>query len=302
VNLGGHRLHVHCTGKGRPTVVVENGFDEFSVDWVLVQSQVERFTRICTYDRAGYAWSDPGPRPRTFDQINLERSDALRRLGEKGPFVLVGHSFGGPVVRQFATAHRSELVGLVLVDTVHEDQRVPIQGKAVRLRASAAGKLIPVPRERLLIDDAPPSPRAPAAPASSVEPPLDRLPPDIQRLHLWAAAQPGRDAAADSEREWSVEYFALWASKPQDGALGNLPLIVLTRAAGGYGNDLDVPAAVLEDERRALQEKLVRLSGRGRQVVVGSGHDMHLEAPDTVARAIRSLVNDARRSHVLPED
>ena len=82
VELGGHRLHVNCSGKGSPTVVVENGLGDFSFDWVLVQSRVSRFTRICTYDRAGYAWSDPGPKPRTFAQLNLELRDALAKLGE----------------------------------------------------------------------------------------------------------------------------------------------------------------------------------------------------------------------------
>src|SRR5215470_9838939 len=99
IDVGGHRLHVNCTGAGRPTVVVENGLGDFSFDWALVQRRVEQFTRICTYDRAGYAWSEPGPKPRTFVQINLELRDALTTLGEAGPFVLVGHSFGGPVVR-----------------------------------------------------------------------------------------------------------------------------------------------------------------------------------------------------------
>jgi pimeloyl-ACP methyl ester carboxylesterase len=94
-DLGGHRLHVNCTGKGSPTVVVETGLGDFSFDWVLVQSRVSAFARICTYDRAGYAWSDPGPKPRTFSQLNLELRDALSKLGEPGPFVLVGHSYGG---------------------------------------------------------------------------------------------------------------------------------------------------------------------------------------------------------------
>src|SRR5581483_196087 len=65
VHLGGHKLHVNCVGKGNPVVVVENGLGDFSFDWLLVQSKVAAFSRICTYDRAGYAWSDPGPKPRT---------------------------------------------------------------------------------------------------------------------------------------------------------------------------------------------------------------------------------------------
>ena len=80
IDVSGHKMHLHCTGKGKPTVVVENGFDEYSFDWVLVQERVEKFARICTYDRAGYAWSDPGPKPRTYAQINLELHDCWRRL------------------------------------------------------------------------------------------------------------------------------------------------------------------------------------------------------------------------------
>src|SRR5579862_883904 len=105
VDLGGHHLHVNCTGKGSPTVVVENGFGDFSFDWILVQSQVSRCTRVCTYDRAGYAWSEPGPKPRTFAQINLELRDALAKLHEPGPYVLVGHSYGGPLIRNFAATY-----------------------------------------------------------------------------------------------------------------------------------------------------------------------------------------------------
>jgi hypothetical protein len=93
VDLGGHRLHVNCAGKGSPTVILEGGFEEFSFDWVLVQSAVARFTRVCSYDRAGYAWSDSGPKPRTFLQINMELHDMLAKLDERSPYVLVGHSF-----------------------------------------------------------------------------------------------------------------------------------------------------------------------------------------------------------------
>ena len=101
-NLGGHRLHVFCSGKRSPTVIVENGLGDFSFGWTLVQSKVEKFTRVCTYDRAGYAWSDSGPKPRKLSRINLEMRGALSKLAERGPFVLVGHSFGGLVVGNFA--------------------------------------------------------------------------------------------------------------------------------------------------------------------------------------------------------
>jgi pimeloyl-ACP methyl ester carboxylesterase len=150
VDLGGHKLHVNCTGKGSPTVVIENGLGDISANWSLVQSRVSAFTRICTYDRAGYGFSDPGPKPRTFSQINLELHDALNKLGEQGPFVLVGHSFGGPVVRNFAASYPQQVAGMVQVDAALEGQRVGIGGKkTIRLGEGATGKSIPTPHEEI---------------------------------------------------------------------------------------------------------------------------------------------------------
>ena len=95
VDIGGRRLHLNCTGTGTPTVVVENGGGSFTVDWVLVQPAVSQFTRICTYDRAGYAWSDPGPIRDLPEQVMADL-ELLLRLGDvKPPYVLVGQSIGG---------------------------------------------------------------------------------------------------------------------------------------------------------------------------------------------------------------
>jgi pimeloyl-ACP methyl ester carboxylesterase len=300
VDLGGHRLHVNCTGKGSPVVVVENGLGDFSFDWVLVQSRVERFTRICTYDRAGYAWSDPGPKPRTFAQLNLELRDALTKLGERGPFVLVGHSFGGPVVRNFATTYPKEVAGMVLVDSAQEDLRVAIQGKAVRLRDGAQGKKIPPPHEEMREGDRPASRAAAVPPAEqSLDPLYQHLPPAEQKLHLWAQALPELDEAESDQREWSTEYFAAMHRTPQAGSLGAIPLIVLTRAEGGYGNDLDIPAAQIDQERKDGQAKLAQLSSNSKQIIVRSGHNMHLEAPEEVAAAIREVVEAVRHHRKL---
>jgi len=296
VGLGGHRLHIYCSGKGSPAVVVEAGLGDFSFDWVLVQARVSRFTRICTYDRAGYGFSDPGPKPRTFAQINLELHDALRSLGEKGPFVLVGHSFGGPVVRNYAAVYPQEVAGLVLVDTVAEDQRIPMGDKARRVRDSATGKAIPVPHEAMLDPDRPHlDSREMKEGPPKLEPPFDRLPPRERQLQVWASAQPALEDAENSEREWSPEYMLMMHRTPQAGILGSLPLIVLTRAEGGYSDKLDVPSAELEQERRKTQAQLAKLSSRGKQIIVHSGHNMELEAPDQVASTIRQIVEEVRK-------
>jgi pimeloyl-ACP methyl ester carboxylesterase len=295
VDLGGHQLHVHCSGSGTPTVVVETGLGDFSFDWALVQSEVSHYTRICTYDRAGYAWSDPGPKPRTFAQLNLELRDALQKLGEKGPFVLVGHSYGGPVMINFATIYPQEAAGMVLVDSAHEGMRVAIGGKqTVRLGEGAQVRDIPAPREELTAADKfTPPPDDPPAP-TKLATIYKTLPATDQKLHLWAQGLPAIEDAENSQREWSEVYYAKWLAKPLNGSLGALPLLVLTRADGGFGNDLDVPAAQLEQERKDGQAKLVKLSSNSTQVVIRSGHNMDLEAPAAVSYAIHRVVNAVR--------
>jgi pimeloyl-ACP methyl ester carboxylesterase len=302
VDLGGHKLHVYCTGRGGPTVVVENGLGDFSFDWTLVQSRVSRFTRICTYDRGGYAWSDPGPKPRTFAQLNLELHDALAKLGEHEPFVLVGQSFGGPLVRNFAKIYPAAVAGMVLVDAAHEGLRVGIGGgKTIRLGDGAKGTEIPAPHEETSPSDKP-TVRAEDLPEEfkTLNSIYHVLPPDEQTMHLWAQRLPGVYDAQNSETQWSGEYFAKWLATPQAGVLGTIPVIVLSRADGGYKDgDSDIPAAQLEKERKEGQAKLVLLSSNSKRVIVHSGHNINLEAPEDVSNAIREVVNAVRHQRRL---
>ncbi|KAA6464737.1 alpha/beta hydrolase [Acidobacteria bacterium AB60] len=301
VSLGGHKLHVHCTGRGVPAVVVESGLGDFSFDWILVQEQVSRFTRICTYDRAGYAWSEPGPRPRTFDQLNLELHDALLKLGKRGPYVLVGHSYGGPVARNFALTYPHLVAGLVFVDSAFEGERIPIGGgKTLRLGDGAKGVAIPSPRETVTEPDRP-TMRAEDLPpeVKSLDPMFKALPPAEQKLQVWAQQLPGVYGAEGSETEWSADYFTRWLAKSQAGALGKIPVVVLTRAESGYGNDLEIPAAQLDKERKDGQARLALLSSNHRQIIVHSGHNMNLEAPADVTAAIREDVEAIRNKSNL---
>lgn len=302
VNLEGHRLHINCTGHGGPTVVVENGLGDFSFDWILVQDRVSRFTRICTYDRAGYAWSDPGPTPRTFDQLNLELHDALFKLRERSPYVLVGHSFGGPVARNFAATYPLLVAGMVLVDSAFEGERIPIGGgKTLRLGDGAKGVAIPAPHETMTQSNNRPEMRAEDLPqeVKILDPMFKVLPPAEQKLQLWAQQLPQVYGAEAGETEWSADYFSGWLAKSQAGVLGNIPLVVLMRAESGYGNDLDIPVAQLDKERKDGQARLALLSKNHKQIILHSGHNMNLEAPADITAAVREVVEAIRNKSNL---
>src|SRR5262245_65150762 len=124
VDVGGWHLHINCSGRIRPmqpTVVLEAGAGDFSVEWSLVQPDVAKFARVCSYDRAGDGWSDLGPHPRTLRQIVYELHTLLDKGGVKPPFVLVGHSYGGWLVRLYASTYPAEVAGMVLVEAGADD-------------------------------------------------------------------------------------------------------------------------------------------------------------------------------------
>ncbi|MES4792518.1 MAG: alpha/beta hydrolase, partial [Chloroflexota bacterium] len=102
VDLGGYRLHILTTGRGSPTVVLLNGMGDFSFVWSLVQPRVARFARVCSYDRAGDAWSDLGPTPRTMRQEVYELHLLLRNARLHPPYVMAGASYGGLLARLYA--------------------------------------------------------------------------------------------------------------------------------------------------------------------------------------------------------
>src|ERR1700738_3713684 len=121
VDAGGFRLNLYCMGNGSPTVVFDSGWGDWAPAWSKVQPEVAKWTRACSYDRAGAGFSDPGPMPRTSGRIAEELRTALHHAGIAGPYILVGHSFGGDNVRTFADLYMREVAGLVLVDADSDD-------------------------------------------------------------------------------------------------------------------------------------------------------------------------------------
>src|SRR5262245_41044037 len=121
IPVNGLRLNLYCQGSGSPTVIFDSGWEDWAPSWSIVQPQIARRTRACSYDRAGAGFSEPGPMPRTSMRIAAELHSALQQAGIRAPYILVGHAFGGDNVRIFADMYLSEVAGLVLVDADPDD-------------------------------------------------------------------------------------------------------------------------------------------------------------------------------------
>ena len=304
IDIGGYRLHLISNGKGRPAVVLIAGAGDFSFDWSLVQPQVAKFTRVCAYDRAGEAWSDPGPMPRTMRQEAYELHLLLDKAGIEGPYVLVGHSLGGLIARVFAGRYPKEVAGMVLVSATDPDTTLDYRGKLVRMRELAQGR--PVPSEQTMMTS-PPHPASAAEiqrfeefqksfGAPKIRPPFDRLPVPVQVLDLWARSRPPR--AAMGEDFWPEELQQLYEDARQHAhPRGDIPLIVLAPAK----EEALPPDKTPEEWRRLGEEKRQQriaqaaLSKNGMVIFDKmSGHHIQLDNPELVIQAIRKVVEAAR--------
>lgn len=295
VNKG--RMHIHATGEGTPTVVFESGMGASCLSWTLVQPQVAQFTRAVSYDRAGHGWSDSPRGPRTARQIAQELHTLLDATGVPGPYVLVGHSFGGYVNRAFAKIYRNEVLGMVLVDSVHPAEWAnPTPEQLRMIEVGLRYAWIAVWLARL----------------GFVRFCLARLGRGSPRLGRAAASAFGVGTAvavqriADEIRKLPAPILpivrALWSQPKNFLSLGqHVAALPVSAAQAAAVNSLgDLPLVVLSGEHHGApytdwQRDLAQLSSRGRHLVAnGSGHWIHLDHPELVTRAIREVVNAAR--------
>ena len=123
VDIGDRKIQLDCRGAGSPTVVLESGLDNLgSLSWAKVHDSIAQTTRVCAYSRAGIMWSDPAPGDFDSKRTAQDLHAALTKAGEKTPWVMVGHSLGGPHIMMFTSLFDKEVAGLVFVDASHPDQ------------------------------------------------------------------------------------------------------------------------------------------------------------------------------------
>ena len=314
IDIGGYRLHLWSTGKGNPTVVLEAGGGGFSLHWSLVQPRVAQFTRVCSYDRAGMAWSDPGPAPRTMKQEVYELHRLLHKAGVKGPYVLVGQSYGGLLARLYAHHYRREVAGMVLVDSTDPDSTLGFQGQMVRVREKAKGTPIPPVQT---MKSSPPQPLSDEQRKQyeayrkylgtpRISPPFDQLSPELQKQYVWASFHPQPTVASPDPELWPDELQEMYLeTQRQPYPLGDIPLIVLAQGGKKDPAPRGFPEAEwqrLSEEKQRLKEAQARLSRNGKFIVAEqSGHSIHLDQPELVTDAIRQVVEAVRhRTRLVP--
>jgi pimeloyl-ACP methyl ester carboxylesterase len=286
VDVGGYQIHIHCIGAGSPTVILESAFPGTSADWAWVQPQIANTTRVCAYDRAGMGWSELGPEPRDASQIAAELHRLLDGAGIHAPYVLVGHSFGGLIVRGYAAHYPNELAGMVLVDAMHPDvlTRLPPEFAAGFTPGEPVLALFPILAglgvTRLgLVDPFPVDPNLPA------------------QQH---AAITALNVSTKSTIAIAGELRAIPAALAQvraAGDLGNTPLVVVTSENTYPGS----PQA--QHSWNELQHDLVALSSNSMQrTIAGATHESLVysqkDAQMTIA-AIRQVVEAARAGQPL---
>lgn len=303
VDAGGHLLHLNCIGKGSPTVVLESGAGDFSFDWDLVHAAAAKHSRVCAYDRAGYAWSEAGPTPRTMQQIAAELRTALLNAKIDGPYVLVGQSLGGLIARTYASQFPNDVAGVVLVDSSHEDMLITLTDRSgkeniVRFRELSRGREIPQVQATIsAASNQPQQPQQSSSAQSKLDAPFDKLPSSLQQVRLWAMSQPNYGPARSGEFDFLAEEMArMYADRSRNKyPLGNIPLTVLTRATKSAV--AEKPAArQLQESHDRLQADLVNLSTNSKQIIAErSGHHIQLDEPELVTDAITQMVKTIRQ-------
>lgn len=300
VDVGGFRLHCLMQGAGEPTVIFDSALAGSALSWSLVQPAVSAFARTLSYDRAGLGWSDPGPAPRTAQQAAHELAAMLDALHLNGPFVLVGHSFGGLTARAFTHLYPEKVAGLVLIDAVSLPEWLSMTEE--RRQRLAAGIRLARRGARLARWG------------------IARLVAIIATSPFWKLARAGVTAVSGGKLKNKQEGMLgpvarlpeqfrpalklMWTHprfyEAMAGQMEHLPeSVAAVHASGGYGDRplIILAAANPSPTWQQEQQAVAQLSSRGRyRFVPDCGHWIPLDQPQTVIDAIREVVDEIRKA------
>jgi pimeloyl-ACP methyl ester carboxylesterase len=297
---GGTELNFYCMGSGSPTVVFDAGWEDWSPAWSTIQPVIARHTRACTYDRAGSGFSLPGPMPRTSAEIARELRTALHDAHIPGPYLLVGHSFGGYNLRAFADLYMPEVYGAVFVDIESGDiESAKARATDDREMAASVAELaqcreavaahLPLPPIPAAED--PPAPNTPCSHQFFRGLPMKEWSPELNAvvLHIANTRVALYDAVISEMQEMPAD--AKWLERHRR-SFGSRPVRVLTAENHFHDDDMTPPALhnkhfAYEHDWAQAQGRLLSLSTDSKQVLVrGSGHYIQFDKPKVVIDAI----------------
>ena len=262
INIGFQTMYIDCLGDNPPTVLVDVGIAESSASWYKIAKQLSKDVRICLYDRAGYGWSDPGRGERTTATIVHELNLLIKTAEIPGPFIVVGHSFGGFTARYLAAKFPKNILGLVLVDSSHPEQ-------IYRLSAldNTGKKPLITGRKNLAPND-----------FSAFE-------------KKWYFLNSSRKATFAQMGE--LKYFKESAYQVKHaGPIQDIPIAILSR---GISQLPDLDGISLENEWQDMQKDLLNLSKNSWQsIIANSGHNIHKEAPEKIIENILKVIEKSK--------
>jgi len=259
VDVGGRKLFLLCLGKGSPTVVLDAGLTRTSDDWLKVQIELKKTTRVCVYDRANLGQSDPAPKPRTTQDMVADLHNLLINARLTGPYVLVGHSGAGFNVMLYAHQYPAEVAGAVLIESSHPDQN---------------------PRTLAILG----SERA-------------SDPQSVKDMRNFTNEQESHTSLPDDPE--GLNWRASVAQVRPIHSLGALPLLVITAGKSIKIDAPDMPDALsakLDQDWFAMQKELASLSSNSTSLTVpDAGHCVQCDKPDIVIQAIGALLEKVRK-------
>lgn len=279
VEVGGYKMHVHCMGEGSPTVILEAGLDDFSIFWSSIMPEIAMDTRVCAYDRTGLGWSETSPNPRTSGTMVQELHALLVNAEVSAPYIMVGHSFGGALTRLYAHHYPDEVKGIVLVDAAPDDLfvRMPNWRNAIETKIRFFRTLAALSSSGLLA----------FAPGNI---PNRGLPEEALAQYRAIAVSTDYFRTGIAESEMFESNLA--EVRNAKISLHKLPLIVISR---GYWEAMPGLSEAENQQAwqawREMQVELLSLSSNSMQIVASkSEHNIHLQQPELVIRAIRELM------------
>lgn len=288
VSVDGRRLHVLCMGHGEPTMVLEAGMSGGSQDWSLVQARLAERGQVCSYDRAGYGWSDPAPAPREGMAAVEDLRRALDIAGIPRRRLLVGHSMGGLLIGMYARAHPDEVDGLAFLDAVGRDYARQFPPERYRAFRAEFGRMLTVAAVTAVAD----VPQLLDQPASLI---AARLPMDQRDA---AVARSMSVRSYRTLRQENDAFDAVLAQALEMGPLPDVPTVVMSST-----RMIDFPPG-LDDEvmRQAWQKNQISIAQEAHVrpiALAGSGHYLQVDRPDAVVRELSAWRDRVRRAQPI---